>query len=307
MSLKRAIFRKDKRSAEIHKEYSPNILITLILFFIIMYASGILALLLHLVLSSINYTGVNGRVVNATLNNLIIPFGMNIVGFFLWVKLVQKEAISSLGFEKEYALSKYIKGFFIGFFMITFSAMVLSLMGMLHIDYVGSYRVGVKAFIPVFITLIGWIVQGASEEIMIRGWLLNIISRRYNFVVGVIITSTLFGFLHIFNPNVSKLAIINIILFGIFAALYKKVDESLWGICAVHTAWNWAQGNVYGIQISGTLPLGGMLFKLKAEGPKFFTGGSFGLEGGIIVSVVLFVSILVLIWIIKGKNRTRVN
>ena len=96
------------------------------------------------------------------------------------------------------------------------------------------------------------LIQGATEEIIVRGWLFPVLSVRSRIWVGIIVTSFLFGFLHLLNPGITILSISNIILVGVFAALYVLKEDGLWGICAWHSIWNWAQYNVYGFAVSGT-------------------------------------------------------
>ena len=92
----------------------------------------------------------------------------------------------------------------------------------------------------------------ATEEIIVRGWLFPVLSVRSRIWVGIIVTSFLFGFLHLLNPGITILSISNIILVGVFATLYVLKEDGLWGICAWHSIWNWAQYNVYGFAVSGT-------------------------------------------------------
>ena len=72
-------------------------------------------------------------------------------------------------------------------------------------------------------------------------------------------------------------------------------EGSLWGIGAQHAAWNWAQGNLFGFEVSGIAPAGGMLFNMMETGPDEITGGAFGPEGGLVITAVLLIGIAVLL------------
>ncbi|MGQ0604896.1 MAG: CPBP family glutamic-type intramembrane protease [Anaerolineales bacterium] len=61
---------------------------------------------------------------------------------------------------------------------------------------------------------------------------------RYRPWLGVLVSSALFGVLHLLNPNVGLLPFINLCLFGLFAALYALREGGLWGIAAQHAVWN---------------------------------------------------------------------
>ena len=67
----------------------------------------------------------------------------------------------------------------------------------------------------------------------------------------------------------------------------ELLESQLFGI---HAAWNWAQANLFGFEVSGLPPAGGMLFDLMEVGPDVVTGGPFGPEGGLAVTIVLIVS-----------------
>jgi hypothetical protein len=89
---------------------------------------------------------------------------------------------------------------------------------------------------------------------------------------------------------------INLGLYGLFAALYALREESLWGICAFHSIWNWAQGNLFGLEVSGQSVSGGMIFNLMESGPDWLTGGAFGPEGGLATTIVLLLSMAIIWW-----------
>jgi membrane protease YdiL (CAAX protease family) len=123
-----------------------------------------------------------------------------------------------------------------------------------------------------------------------RGWFL-----------GLVVSSVLFGLAHATNPSVSGLALLNIGLAGVAFALAYAVTGSLWLAIAYHFMWNFSQGPLLG------LPVSGMTFETLTTatltGPELWTGGAFGPEGGLAASLVLLVSIGGL-WLYKqGKGQ----
>jgi membrane protease YdiL (CAAX protease family) len=148
----------------------------------------------------------------------------------------------------------------------------------------------------ILIVLVGWTVQGAAEEVLTRGFLLPVISVRYGVVAGIALSSLLFTALHLLNANLSWLALLNLFLFGVFASLYALQEGGLWGVCALHGVWNWAQGNLYGLAVSGGDAHTATLINLKEVGPDWLTGGAFGPEGGLAVTLVLVVGCAVIGW-----------
>jgi hypothetical protein len=95
--------------------------------------------------------------------------------------------------------------------------------------------------------------------------------------------------------------LINLVLFGLFASVYTLKANSIWGICAFHSIWNFAQGNIFGIPVSG-LSLNASVFSFKpTDSGTLFNGGGFGLEGGLAVTIVLVVSIIITMTV-KGRT-----
>jgi hypothetical protein len=231
---------------------------------------------------------------------LIFTFGLLILLIAAWVSGFEKRSFATLGLQPHSVIQKYARGLLIGLLMFAASVGINSVLGYMQFEAGLPTRQGVAALGGVLFALTGWLVQGAAEEILSRGWLMQVIGARYRPSIGVIVSSAVFTVLHSLNPNLSVVAIMNLFLFGLFAALFTLREGSLWGISAVHSAWNWAQGNVFGLEVSGTNTLGGMLFNLQEVGPDLVTGGAFGPEGGLAVTVVLIASIVVIV--LKRKS-----
>lgn len=132
-------------------------------------------------------------------------------------------------------------------------------------------------------------IVGSTEEVLTRGWMLPLLGKRYNVPFAIGVTSLFFMLLHSGNDGMTLMPIINLILFGVFAALYVVKEENIWGVCGMHSAWNWMQGNVLGIAVSGTEPAGGSLLKFVPKGHELISGGDFGVEGSIVCSILYLI------------------
>lgn len=228
---------------------------------------------------------------------LISAFFLMYVFVAAWVWFYERRSIRTLGYERPNALRYYGRGFILGFFMFGAAVGIQAAFGGVLVEAGDPSRQGVAALAGVLIVLAGWIVQGGAEEVLARGWVLPVLGARYRPWVGLLVSSLIFAALHALNENLSVLAMVNLALFGLFAALYAMREGSLWGISALHSAWNWTQGNIFGFEVSGTTAGGGTLLNLGSTGPVWLTGGLFGPEGGVAVTAVLLLGILaVLIW-----------
>ena len=86
------------------------------------------------------------------------------------------------------------------------------------------------------------------------------------------------------------LALLNLILFGIFESIYLLKTGNIWGISAIHSMWNFIQGNIYGFNVSG-MAQSQSIFIFKISNCEIFSGGTFGLEGSLLTTIVLLSAI----------------
>ena len=144
-------------------------------------------------------------------------------------------------------------------------------------------------------TILIFAVGAMSEETLFRGYLLQTFSRAKAAWIGVALTSILFALAHINNPEVGLLSWVNTLLAGVwFAAAYFKTRD-LWFPLGIHLMWNWLQGPVFGINVSGIGEFSpDPLLRAADKGPQWLTGGSYGIEGGIACTTALVLSMLLI-------------
>ena len=219
---------------------------------------------------------------------------------FLFCRFIQKRKLRTLGFIKKGMLKEYALGMLLGFAFFSVCVLLGVLFGGLKIEGISP-----EFSIGIFVAyLLGYMVQGITEEVLCRGYFLGSYARRYPVYAAVLANSLLFASLHLLNSGISVLAFINITLFGIFASIYFIRRGSIWGIGAFHSIWNLVQGNFYGIKVSGT-PVGNTLFTTQAiAGKSLWNGGDFGMEGSLICTIVLTCGI---IFLYTRKNKDTVE
>lgn len=224
---------------------------------------------------------------------LIGSFLLIYVFIGLWLRFFEKRPFWTLGYELKNAAMQYGRGILIGMLMFGGAVGLLAMTRTIAFEKGDPSQQGLAALGGVFIVLVGWVIQGGAEEVLFRGWMLPVVGARYRPWIGLLISSLLFAFLHGLNPGLSALAIVNLVLFGVFAGLFAMREGSIWGISALHSVWNWVQGNFFGFEVSGTNASGGTLLNLMETGQDWLTGGVFGPEGGLAVTIVLLIGILV--------------
>ena len=282
-----------------NEKKSPNFIWAIILSLIFMYGGSLIGSLatvpLYLALSNVPLFFNNQDLLSLLITLFSFAF-ISLLVFFR-VKVIEKRSLSSIGFNKNNWLKKYSLGFLIGLVMMSIIVLILLSFGYITVEKNPIQLVGISAISSILVILFGWIIQGATEEIVTRGWLLNVLSSKYNIGFGLLISSTLFGLMHLTNPNVNYIAVINIILVGLFYGLYVIKTNDLWSVCGMHSAWNFAQGNIFGFEVSGLDVSVGSLIDLNLVGNNVITGGAFGPEAGIISTFILLVSIGILLFI----------
>lgn len=234
-----------------------------------------------------------------SLYQLAISFSSVILFLWLWIRFFEGRKFFTIGFTKQNALKKYLSGFMIGLGMLTLVIGIMAIAGLINFER-ANISFGSHTFWIAFLMLIGYIIQGASEEIIFRGWQLQVIGARYKPWLGIVITSILFSLLHGMNSGVTLIAIVNILLFGVLLALFVLRQNSLWAACGWHSAWNWAMASIYGLEVSGTDKIGSFL-NLSTSGADYLSGGAFGPEASIITSIVLLIGIILIIFVKPKK------
>lgn len=210
---------------------------------------------------------------------------------FIWVAFVEKRSLSGLGFYKKRALVELGKGWLIGFGMITAVVGLQLVTGSLRLRFIHPTPANI---FQLFFIMPFWLIQSGTEEVLTRGWLFPVVSRKTNLVVGILVSSLLFSFFHIPNPSVNWISLVEIGLFGLLACLYVLKTDNIWGISGIHAAWNCFQGNFYGRPVSGlSVAYSVMDFEL-GQVPDFLSGGAFGPEASIFS---LLVTTVVIIWL----------
>ena len=230
----------------------------------------------------------------------LFSFAFILLLFIFWVKVIEKNPLSTLGFAKKNWL-KYL-GWGISLSLLQMGVIAL----VYQVGGIGTFELNELSLEPILFIL-GlfpfWLLQGGTEEVATRGWLLTRIAARANLPLAIGISSSLFGILHLGNAGVTFLSLLNIILDGVLAGLLFIYTDSIWLVVAQHGTWNYVQGNLLGFQVSGTGADASIFSFTMGSGPDWLTGGEFGAEGSIITTLVLLVSLVIVYRLGERKEK----
>ena len=214
-----------------------------------------------------------------------------IVILTLYVKFAEKRSLRSMGFVREHAVTDYLLGMAVAFIMFSAGVGICVATGAMTYD---GYVLG-NRYLVLIAMFLGFMVQGASEETVCRGFMMTSFGSKGGALAGMLFNSLVFGALHLLNSGITVLSMVNLILFGVFMSFLVLKLNSIWMACAIHTVWNFVQGNFYGILVSGN-DFGPSVFRFSSVGGKeLFNGGSFGMEGGLATTIVLTISIIIVL------------
>ena len=133
-------------------------------------------------------------------------------------------------------------------------------------------------------------VSAANEELIFRGYPLQVLMAGIGPWPAMIVMSAIFGLGHHLNPNATWLGTGNTALAGILLCLAYVRTRSLWFPYGIHIAWNLGLGPISGFALSG-MNLESILLT-KANGVDWITGGAYGPEAGVLVTGIMGAAIV---------------
>jgi membrane protease YdiL (CAAX protease family) len=128
------------------------------------------------------------------------------------------------------------------------------------------------------------------EELIYRGVLLRYLSLKFSVLTSIIIVSIVFTIVHLFNPEISILGLLNTFFFSLIISYFFLRTNSLTSAIIIHSAWNLFQALILGWTLSGINFYYSISQFTKHDLPDIISGGYFGLEASLVVTFVLIVN-----------------
>lgn len=170
-------------------------------------------------------------------------------------------------------------GILIGGALFTLMTGIVALLGGLSVE-------GVNGIGALWAMLAMAVTSGTIEEILFRGILLRHVEAMLGTWAALVVTSALFGAAHLANDGASLFAAFAIAMeAGILLGAAYLWKRRLWIPIGIHAAWNFTQGWVFSVPVSGGNAPNGLLITTR-NGPDWLTGGAFGLEASVIAMLV---------------------
>ena len=247
----------------------------LVFFLIIWVASG---LVLSMVYAKSNLP--ESQLTFLALNEfaLLIPA---IAAMLLAVRFVDRRPLPTFGIG---FLPRWRRDF--GFGLALASGMLATLVagcyvfGYVSIHWTGN-QVSGTTLLTTFCLLLG---AAVTEELVFRGFPLQILVEGMGEWPAIIVMSVTFGAMHLNNPNASLRGGLNTVLAGVLLSLAYVRARSLWLPYGIHLGWNLGLGFIFGFPLSG-LDLAS-LWTTGIAGSDMILGGDYGPEGGLLATFI---------------------
>jgi uncharacterized protein len=209
-----------------------------------------------------------------------------LIATVIMLLLFEKRPIHSVGLPAHRRLPLEIaQGILIGTAMISIIFLIYYTMGWIELEWRGL--AGNELLRMLLLSMLLFTLAGFGEELFFRGYPFQTLVESIKAPAAVIIMSVAFGIAHFWNPNITPLALFNIILAGVWLSVAYLKTRTLWLPTGLHVSWNFFQHTIFSFPVSGQVMDDRTLFIMNESGPVLLTGGEFGPEGGLITTVVL--------------------
>jgi len=209
-----------------------------------------------------------------------------------YVRVAERRAVTEL--SGTHAVRELGIGLVFGALLLSSTIAILAALGVYQIT-------GNNGWQFMLATVPGSVLSGVLEEVLIRGVIFRILEQWLGSWIALGISAVIFGLLHLLNPGATLLnaAAISIEAGVLLAAAYM-LTRRLWLCIGIHIAWNFTQGGIFSVAVSGGSSKG--LLQAKMLGPDWLTGGSFGVEASVVALAVCAAAGIALLIVVARKG-----
>ena len=216
-------------------------------------------------------------------------------------KLLENLPFRALGaaFTKGW-FKHFILGLIVGAVTLSLAVLIGVFFGGLKFEFSGAGTSAIMTSLVASFVVFG--IASAFEEALFRGYILQTFARSGLAWLAILLTSVFFGAVHLGNPNANLISTANTILAGVWFSVAYLRTRDLWFVWGLHLMWNWMQGSFFGIEVSGLTGITAAPFLKETDfGPSWLTGQTYGLEGGVICTIAIAISIAAIHFLPKLK------
>ncbi len=208
-----------------------------------------------------------------------------------WVRILGRP-LGEIGLTRHGGAQDYAAGAAAGAAAVLASAGLV--FGLGGFSFAGT--AGADALPAGLVLLVGYAIQGFAEELLARGYLLTRLVESTTTLRAVLVSSLVFVTPHLpgllaAGGAAALIGFVNTMLFAVLMCVLFMWRGSIWLVAAVHSSWNYTLGVVLGLSVSGGAAEGALLRVAPLSAVPLLTGGGYGIEAGLVVTVVLMASL----------------
>lgn len=236
--------------------------------------------------------------------NIVFMLSLDIalvLGAWITLRWIDRRPFALLGMSFSFkGLKELLAGLAFGSLYLTVVFLILWMADLVDVTVGGMDSQTLQSMLTY---LLVFAAAGILEELVNRGYLFQAFIEGTRAWIAILVFSLVFSLVHSFNEDFSWVSGLCLFLHGILFALAYFKTRSLWVPIGIHVAWNWAQGPLWGMKVSGT-EISNTLLESVPKGPELLSGGKFGVEGSLI-TVIVTVGLLLYIWKAKWIKPTK--
>jgi membrane protease YdiL (CAAX protease family) len=265
--------------------FSPlaRIVIFALMFTVLSIAAGAL-------MHALGWLGKDASPVIHGLAQFVVRAVPALIAYLLLVRLLERRPVTELAPRR--LLPDGALGVVAGLALFSTVVGVLWLLGSYHVTGTNPNAHWLHALLMVGLG------AGIGEEILFRGVLFRIVEEGMGTWWALLVSALFFGLVHMGNPGATLWSSAAIAIeAGLLFGMVYHVTRSLPLCMGLHAAWNFTQGTIYGIPVSGTAADGWLVS--TRSGPDWLSGGVFGAEASVIalsLGLLCALALLVLAW-----------
>lgn len=224
----------------------------------------------------------------AILRGLFVALPGAFVASWVMMSAVESRPLAAIGLVPANFVADTVSGVAVGGSIVSVVLVVLALTGALRWSFdpaPPAVWAGVVVRTALILGLAAFL-----EEILFRGYALQVMAEARGPAVAIGLSAVVFGLAHAANPGVGILALFNTGLAGILLGILYWRTFSIWLVTGAHLGWNAVMGLAADLPVSG-LVLEAPVLRASVSGPEIWTGGSYGPEGGLALTLVTLVGI----------------
>jgi uncharacterized protein len=209
------------------------------------------------------------------------------------VRIVERREVTELA--RDGAVADVRRGTLIGIVLFAVSIGIIAMFG--------GYRAGWGSIGAMLTTLGLMCAVAAAEELIFRGVLFRIVEEMAGTWGALIVSALTFGGLHLVNPDATIWGALGIAIEGgLMAGAAYAATRTLWLPIGLHLGWNFAEGGIFGVTVSGSHGTVGML-KGTLSGSAVLTGGKFGPEASLVAILICGIPTIVFLRLAARRGR----